>query len=205
MRVPGRRRSDLGLSFSRFTGRKSASTLACEMSASYMSPCTNFARSATLRPRRGGARLDQLLLPFHAKRARPALRCGDDVAAVARAEVHHEVLGTDLRHVEHLVDQRGRRRHPDHVLARLADVRLVGLLGGLGGVGEAHDECDASAKSRIMLAGYPDKPLASGREDTMLKPLFAATAAALLTFNVQAQAPRPDPRSSKSNPPGPRA
>src|SRR6185369_3088221 len=48
MRVPAGSWRNFGASFSRLTGRrKSASAVACERSASYMSPCTNFALSAT--------------------------------------------------------------------------------------------------------------------------------------------------------------
>ena len=60
-----------------------------------------------------------------------ALGRGDDRAAVARAQVVVDVLRRDLGHVEHLLDQRLRRRHPDDVLARLADRRLE-RLGGRG-------------------------------------------------------------------------
>ena len=53
-----------------------------------------------------------------------ALGRGDHGAAVTRSEIHHEVLRRDLGHVEHLVDERLRRRHPDDVLASLADLGL---------------------------------------------------------------------------------
>ena len=41
-----------------------------------------------------------------------------------------EIVGRELGHVEHLVDERLRRRNPDDILARLADARFE-LLGGL--------------------------------------------------------------------------
>ena len=56
------------------------------------------------------------------RRARAALRRGDHRAAVAGAEIDHVVLRRHFRHVEHLVDERLRRRHPDDVLAGLADL-----------------------------------------------------------------------------------
>ena len=61
---------------------------------------------------------------------RAALGRRDDVAPVAGAEVHDVVLRRHLRHIEHLLDQLRRRRHPDDVLAFLADRRLerCGLL-----------------------------------------------------------------------------
>ena len=54
-----------------------------------------------------------------ADRPRAALGSGNHVAAIARPEIHDDVLWRDLRHVEHLFDQLGRRRHPDDVLAGL--------------------------------------------------------------------------------------
>ena len=51
-----------------------------------------------------------------------ALGGGDHRAAVAGAEVDDVVLRRDLGHVEHLVDERLRRRHPDDVLAGLTDL-----------------------------------------------------------------------------------
>ena len=66
------------------------------------------------------------------RRASAALRRGDDGAAVARTEVHQEVLRCELRQIEHLVDQGLRRRHPHDVLAGLADLWLERLGGRLG-------------------------------------------------------------------------
>ena len=79
----------------------------------------------------GGIGLRQLdhvgvVLDPHGGRA--ALRGGDNGAAVARPEVHDEVLRRHLGHVEHLVHERLRCRHPHHVLARLSDFRFKRLL-----------------------------------------------------------------------------
>jgi hypothetical protein len=52
-----------------------------------------------------------------------------------RAEVDDEILRRDAREVEHLLDQRGRRRHPDDVLARLPRIGLE-LAGGILRLGE---------------------------------------------------------------------
>src|SRR5919204_914741 len=74
--------------------------------------------------------LDHVRVVLDAERARAALRRRDHRAAVARAEIDDIVLWRDARHVEHLVDHRLRRRHPDDVLAGLADFRLEGRRGG---------------------------------------------------------------------------
>jgi hypothetical protein len=68
--------------------------------------------------------LDHIRLVFDAERLGAALRRRDHRAAVARAQIHHVVVGRDLGRIQHLVDQRLRRRHPDDVLAFLADLRL---------------------------------------------------------------------------------
>jgi hypothetical protein len=94
--------------------------------------------------------LDHVRVVFDAHRARAALRRGDDGAAVARAEVHVEVLRRELRHVEHLVHQRLRRRHPDDVLAFLSDGRLKGglrLCGCKVAEGQKEYECKAASES----------------------------------------------------------
>ncbi len=52
---------------------------------------------------------------------RPRPGGGDDGAAVAGAEVDQIVLGGDLGHVEHAVDEGLRRRHPHHVLTGWPD------------------------------------------------------------------------------------
>jgi hypothetical protein len=49
--------------------------------------------------------LDHVLVPFDAHAARAALGGSDDVAAIAGAKVHHEILGGHLRHIEHLLHQ----------------------------------------------------------------------------------------------------
>jgi hypothetical protein len=55
-----------------------------------------------------------------------------EVAPRLAAVMNVIVPGRQLAHVEHLVHQRLRRRHPHHVLAGLADFGLV--LGGWGGL-----------------------------------------------------------------------
>ena len=62
------------------------------------------------------------------RRGGAALGGGDHGAPIARPEVHDDVLRRHLGHVEHLVDERLRRRHPDDVLARLSDLGFIGLL-----------------------------------------------------------------------------
>ena len=107
------------------------STCAFEKSVSKMSALTNVALSAT--PAAVGVALRQLHhvgVVFDALRAEPALGGGDHRAAVAGAEVHEVVLRRHLRHVEHLLDQRLRRGHPHHVLARLSDGRFERLAPG---------------------------------------------------------------------------
>jgi len=62
------------------------------------------------------------------------LRRRDGDLAVAGAEVEVDVVRARLRHGEHAVDDVVGRRHPDHVLAGLADLGLVlGLRGGAKG------------------------------------------------------------------------
>ena len=52
---------------------------------------------------------------------------GDDDDAVARPEIHDEILRCYFGHIEHGVDQRLRCWHPDDILAGLADLRLIGF------------------------------------------------------------------------------
>src|SRR6185295_11454044 len=52
------------------------------------------------------------------------LRRHDGDLAVAGAEVEVDVVRPGLRHGEHALDHLVGRRHPDHVLASLADLRL---------------------------------------------------------------------------------
>src|SRR5262249_32955011 len=63
-----------------------------------------------------------------AGRLRAALRGGDGDLAVARAQVVVDVVRAELRHGEHARHDFVGCRHPDDVLARLADVRLGWLL-----------------------------------------------------------------------------
>ena len=124
MRVPGLRSRIFGRSRRLMSGsRNIVITVACEKSLS---------NEVGLGERRAGR---------HAGR-RPAFRCDsatmsglysmpcargaalggrDHRPAVAGSEIDHVILRRDLRHVEHLVDERLRRRHPDDVLARLSD------------------------------------------------------------------------------------
>ena len=96
--------------------------------------------------------LDHVRVVFDALRTEPALGRGDDRAAVARAEVHQVVLRGDLGEVEHLFDQRLRRRHPDDVLARLPDGGLERLrlrsLRVRGNPGHRHERGDNEQTSR---------------------------------------------------------
>src|SRR5262249_36515005 len=71
--------------------------------------------------------LDHVGVVLHAERAGAALRRTDHRAPVARSEVHDEVPGGHLRHVEHPLDHGLRRRYPDYVLAFLPDLGLVVL------------------------------------------------------------------------------
>ena len=206
MRVPGRSRSNLGLSVA-----------GCPAAGRARAPSPSRCRPRTCRlrrsvrvpqrlPRRVASRQrDQLGVVLDAQRARAALGGGDDVAPVARAEVHDEVLRRHRRHVEHLLDQRRRGRHPDHVLAGLSDIGLVGALGRLGGAGHARRQRatrQARKKSRIIVAGYGNMTLASGREALMLKRTLAVAAFSSLIFTpvLHAQAPNRS-RSSRPGPP----
>ena len=67
------------------------------------------------------------------ERARAPLRRGDDNATVARSEVDDVVLRRHAGHVEHLVDQLGRRRQIHDILAVLADDDLRARVSGIGG------------------------------------------------------------------------
>ena len=81
-----------------------------------------------------------------------ALGRGDHRPAVAGPEIHDEVGGRDLRHVEHLVHQRLRRRYPDDVLAALADLRFVRLR-GCRDLGESRDAPQRNDQSEDERAG----------------------------------------------------
>ena len=93
-------------------------------------------------------------------RAGAALGGRDDGTAVARAQVDHEVLGCDLGHVEHLVDQRLRRRHPDDVLAGLTDLRLERLLPRLR-PGWRHQRVTTSAGTMVRTVRRADSSMIS--------------------------------------------
>ena len=58
---------------------------------------------------------------------------GQHDAPVARAQVDHEILRRDVRHIEHFLDHGFRRRYPDDIFAFLADLRLVLCLSRIGG------------------------------------------------------------------------
>ena len=80
----------------------------------------------------------------HSDRARAEVSCGiDGNAAIARAEVDHEVVLRGVGQLEHAVDHALRRRDPHDVLALLAHLGLeiVGLRRlGEGGEGAAQRE-----------------------------------------------------------------
>ena len=132
MRVPGLRSRIFGRSFMLIEGsRNIVMTCAFERSVSKRSAFderrlvgdTPAAVAFRLR------QLDHVRVVFDAHRAGAALGRGDHGAAVTGAEIHHEVLRRDLGHVEHLLDEHLRRRHPDDVLAGLANLRLERLCG----------------------------------------------------------------------------
>ena len=149
MRVPGFRSSSFGRSFRLMSGsRNSVMTVAFDRSASNRSPWTNVARSddaGLLRPALGQGH--HVRVELDAKRpSRPAWRRVMTRDAVARAEVDHVVLRGDLRQVQHLVDGRLRRRHPDDVLAGLAADRFERRLRALGDCGQTRRSRAARAQ-----------------------------------------------------------
>ena len=131
---------------------------------------------------------DHVRVVLDAEGARAALGGGDDGAPVAGAEVHHEVRRRDLGEVEHLVHQRLRRGHPDHVLAGLADLRLVVaacrlVLRERNGSGEGQDQRQVKydAKKAMRSCGFSERngtKVGSGigrlqRDDTRLLSLYS--------------------------------
>jgi len=101
------------------------STVACEKSVSNRSAFFELgavldAGTASVSHRQ----LDHGRVVLDAGRPGAALSGGDHGPTVARAEIDDVVGARDLSHVEHLVDERVRRRHPDNVLARLSDLGL---------------------------------------------------------------------------------
>ena len=106
MRVPGFRSSSFCRRRFRLSGsRKSAMTVAFEMSASNMSPWTNIALSAT--PAFAAFSFEYWTrsgLNSTPSALRAALGRGDDVAAIAGPEVDDEIARRHGRHVEHLLD-----------------------------------------------------------------------------------------------------
>ena len=71
--------------------------------------------------------LDHRRVVFDAQRLGAAPRRRDGDLAVAGAEIDHVFAGAHPRHVEHRPHHLVGRRHPDHVLAGLADDRLERL------------------------------------------------------------------------------
>jgi hypothetical protein len=69
-----------------------------------------------------------------------ALRRGDGDLAVAGAKIEVDVARADHRHGEHALDDLVGRRHPDHVLAGLADVGFVFLSEGRRCNGQREDK-----------------------------------------------------------------
>src|SRR6185503_13342063 len=136
--------------------------------------------------------LDHVGVVLDAEGARAALRRGDHGAAVARAEVHDEVVLRHLGHVEHLVDHDLRRGHPDHVLAFLADRGFVSGSGGFLGLrkSEGRRKCEDEREEGAGHAWFLQKR--NGRtlcDDPRMIPLkhFAALAFVLLTSGALAQ------------------
>ena len=102
-------------------------TVACEKSLSKRSAFANVALARHAFG--GGVALRQrhhVRVVLDAVRPGATLGRGDDRAAVTRPEIDDVVLWRDFRHVEHLVHEGLRRRHPDDVLACLSDFRLEG-------------------------------------------------------------------------------
>ena len=89
---------------------------------------------------------DQVGVVLDADAAGAAPGGGDDVAAVAGSEVHRRIVGRDLGQVEHRLDQSGRGRHPDRVLAGLADGEFDRL--GSEGAPERDREARQDADTR---------------------------------------------------------
>ena len=126
-RVPGFRSRIFGRSRRLMSGsRNRVITVALEMSACEQVALDEGRKLGRRRPPWRYPAPDSTMFGLNStpSRGHAALGGSDDRAAVAGAEVHQEVARHDLGHVEHAVDQRLRRRHPDHVLAGLADARL---------------------------------------------------------------------------------
>ena len=147
IRVPGRRSRNFGVSCEGCPRGERAT-------APWPSKCRP--RTCRLRRRSHGRRPpprppalrqhNEVGVELDAARPGAAPRRGDDVAAVARPEIDHEVRRRDLREVEHLLDERVGVGDPHDVLAGLTHLRLVrrwclgrlraGRLGWLGGLGK---------------------------------------------------------------------
>ena len=139
MRVPGFMARKVGRSRRFIDGsRKVVTTVASEKSVLKMSPRTKRVRRLTPASARLALReLDQAAVVLDAARAGAALRGRDHQDAVAGTEVDEPILRREPRQVEHLLDQRRRRRHPLDVLARLVQPRRIGLTALLLSAGEA--------------------------------------------------------------------
>ena len=83
---------------------------------------------------RAPRQLDHLRIELDAEPVGAALRGGDDVAAVARPQIHHEVLRRDFGHVEHLLDDHGRGRHQSTSLPDWPTVGSKGFCSAAGAV-----------------------------------------------------------------------
>ena len=73
--------------------------------------------------------LDQLAVVLDAMGARAALGRGDDVAAIAGAEIDHVVLGRDCGDIEHFLHHGLGITDPDDIFTELARLGLVGFTG----------------------------------------------------------------------------
>jgi hypothetical protein len=70
-------------------------------------------------------------------------------------------FGVDLRHAQHAVHHLVGRRHPDHVLAGLADLRLVGLL--LRGGRQAKASAASSGEARCVFSAMSPRKKKAAR------------------------------------------
>jgi len=94
--------------------------------------------------------LHQAGIEIDAQPARAALRCRDDEAPVARAEVDHEVAGTHFGHAHHALDDLDRRLDVRH----RAVVPRPGLRLGCRGRDEQCNQDRAERDSRHVWAEH---------------------------------------------------
>ena len=77
--------------------------------------------------------LDQVGFQLHADGACTELACRiDGYPAIARAQVDDQIVPCGVRHLQHAMDHAFGRRHPDRVLADLAELRGLSERAGRG-------------------------------------------------------------------------